>query len=188
MLKKIGLALAALVAALAIFVATRPAHYTVSRQVSIDAPASVVYAQLADFRRWEVWSPWEKLDPSMQKVYSGAPGVEGQSYAWRGNDKVGEGRMTLVSARPTKALALRLEFIEPFAGESATAFQIEDRGAAAQVTWTMDGDNDFLGKLFCVFMDMDKIIGGDFERGLASLRTVSMAEAARSPSAQATAQ
>lgn len=179
MIKKIAVALAALLVALAAVVATRPAHYSVSRSASINAPAAAIYAQVTDFRRWEAWSPWEKLDPQMQKVYSGAAGVEGAAYAWRGNDKVGEGRMTLIEARPPRAAGFRLEFIKPFASVSTTRFSLAEKGPATQVTWTMDGDNDFLGKLFCLFMDMDKMVGGDFERGLASLRSVTEAQAAR---------
>src|SRR5689334_24948505 len=113
MLKKIGLAVVGLIVVLAIVVATRPAHYKVARSASVLAPTSAVYAQVADFHRWEKWSPWEKLDPGMEKVYSGADGERAATYAWKGNRKVGEGRMTLLDARPGEAIAIRLEFVKP---------------------------------------------------------------------------
>src|SRR5512140_592862 len=165
MLKKIGLAVAALVAVGAIVVASRPSHYKVARSAVVLAPASAVYGQVVDFHRWEKWSPWEKLDTGMQKVYSGADGAPGATYAWKGNDKVGEGRMTLLDARPGEALAIRLEFLKPFASTCATGFRFAQEGSGTQVTWTMEGDNDFIGKTFSLFLDMDKMIGGDFERG-----------------------
>lgn len=175
MLKKIGLAVAALIATVATVVASRPAHYKVARSTVVLAPAAAVYAQVADFHRWEKWSPWEKLDSGMQKVYSGADGAPGAAYAWKGNDKVGEGRMTLLDARPG-AIAIRLEFVKPFASSCATGFQLSPDGGGTRVTWTMEGDNDFIGKAFTLFLDMDKMIGGDFERGLASLKALAEAD------------
>jgi len=180
MLKKIGLAVVALLVVLAVVVATRPSHYRIVRSASIKAPAPAVYAQLVDFHRWEAWSPWEKLDPGMQKVFSGPDGLAGASYAWKGNDKVGEGRMTLTDARP-EAIAIRLEFLKPMASVSVTTFLLAPEVAATQVTWTMEGDNDFIGKAFCMVMDMDKMVGGDFERGLASLKTVAEQQTAAVP-------
>src|SRR5437868_15434272 len=109
MLKKIAFTAVALLAILAIAIATRPADYRVSRSQSIDALASGVYAQVADFHRWKAWSPWEKLDPLMQTEYAGEAGVPGASYAWKGNDKVGEGRMTLIDARPGQLLSIKLD-------------------------------------------------------------------------------
>jgi polyketide cyclase/dehydrase/lipid transport protein len=176
MLKKIGLAALAVLALLLIAVAARPTHYKVARSAVVLAPASAVYAQVAEFRRWEKWSPWEKLDPAMQKVYSGTDAAPGATYAWKGNDKVGEGRMTLLDARPGESVAIRLEFVKPFASVCATGFRFSPREAGTDVTWTMEGDNDFLGKAFSLFLDMDKMIGGDFERGLASLKALAEAE------------
>lgn len=170
MLKKIAFAALALVAIFLAVVATRPSHYKVARSAVVRAPASAVYAQIADFHRWEKWSPWEKLDTAMQKVYSGADGAPGAIYAWKGNDKVGEGHMTLTDARPGESLAIRLEFVKPFASLCTTGFQFSPNESGTNVTWTMEGDNDFLGKAFALFLDMDKMIGGDFERGLASLK------------------
>src|SRR5256885_3916227 len=185
MLKKIALTAVALVAILAIAIAPRPADYRVSRSQSIDALASGVYAQVADFHRWKAWSPWEKLDPSMQTEYAGEAGTPEASYAWKGNDKVGEGRMTIIDARPGQLIAIKLEFIKPFASVATTRFDFTPQGGTTQVTWTMDGHNDFAGKAFSLVMDMDKMVGGDFERGLAQLKAVAEAEAVKSAQAPA---
>jgi len=185
MLKKIALTVVVLLAILAIVIATRPTEYRVSRSQSIDAPANGVYAQVADFHRWKAWSPWEKLDPSMQTEYAGEAGTPGASYAWKGNDKVGEGRMTIIDARPGQLIAIKLEFIKPFASVATTRFDFMPQGGTTQVTWTMDGHNDFAGKAFSLVMDMDKMVGGDFERGLAQLKAVAEAEAVKSAQAPA---
>jgi len=185
MLKKIALAAVILIAVLAIAVVTRPAEFRVSRSQSIDAPATGVYSQVADFHRWKAWSPWEKLDPSMQTEYAGEDGVPGASYAWKGDDKVGEGRMTIMDARRGQLLVIKLEFIKPFASVATTRFEFTPQGGTTQVTWTMDGHNDFVGKAFSLVMDMDKMVGGDFERGLAQLKVVAEAEAVKSAQAPA---
>ena len=179
MLKKLGVAAALLLGILAIAVATRPAEYRISRSALIEAPAATVYAQVADFHRWKAWSPWEKLDPAMQTNYAGTDGAPGATYAWKGNDKVGEGRMTLVEARPPQALGIRLEFLKPFASTSTTRFDFAPQGRTTQATWTMEGHNGFTGKAFSLVMNMDKMVGGDFERGLAQLKSVSEAQAAQ---------
>jgi hypothetical protein len=172
MLKKIGIALGVLVVALVGLIATRPATYRVTRSASIAAPASIAYAQVADFHRWDAWSPWAKLDPDMLSSYAGRDGTVGASYQWKGNDKVGEGRMTLIEARPAQSVAIRLEFLKPWTSTSTTRFEFTAVDPGTRVTWTMDGQNDFMGKAFSLFTDLDKLIGSDFERGLASLKTV----------------
>jgi hypothetical protein len=185
MLKKIGLALIAVILILAIVIATRPAAYRVSRSEVIQAPPSVVYAQVADFHRWKAWSPWEKLDPNMQTAYSGTDGVPGATYAWKGNDSVGEGRMTLVDARPGQLVGLKLEFLKPFSSVCTTRFDFAPQGPATRLAWTMEGTNDFAGKAFSLVMNMDKMVGGDFERGLSQLKTVSEGEAAKASAGSA---
>jgi len=179
MLKKILIAVAAAIAALLAVVATRPAGFQVERSASVPAPPAVVYAQVSDFGRWAAWSPWEKLDPAMKKELAGAPGTVGHSYHWVGNDQVGEGRMTIVSARPGSGVDIRLEFLEPWQATNATSISAAAEGAGSRVTWTMTGTNNFMMKAMTLFMDMDKMVGGDFERGLANLKSVAEAEAAR---------
>lgn len=179
MAKKIGLGVLIAVVLFLGFVAMQPGQFRVSRTASIAAPPAAVYAQLADFHKWADWSPWEKLDPAMKKSFSGADAAPGATYAWVGNDKVGEGRMTLVSAAPPNELTIQLEFIKPFASTSTTVFQLARKGAATEVVWAMEGKNNFVAKAFCLFMDMDKMVGTDFEKGLAQLKTV--AEATPAP-------
>jgi hypothetical protein len=177
MVKKLLLAVVVVVVAFALFVATRPAAYRVSRSTTIAAAPTLVYTQVAEFHRWEAWSPWAKLDPSMKTTYAGPAAAPGSSYAWAGNDKVGEGRMTIVDARPGEHVGIRLEFLKPFEATSSTEFSFASTGGATKTTWTMDGRNNFAGKLFSVFTDMDKMIGNDFEKGLSQLKAVAEREA-----------
>ena len=178
MLKKLLLSLAALVVILALVVATRPAGYRVSRSLAMAAPPAVAYAQVADFHAWDKWSPWAKLDPTMKTTFGGQTGAVGSTYFWNGNDKVGEGRMTISAAAPAQRLDIKLEFMRPFASVNASDFTFAPEGGGTKVTWTMDGDKGgFVGKAFGLVMDFDKMIGADFEKGLAQLKAVSEAEA-----------
>lgn len=176
-MKKILIALLAVVLGFAAYVATRPAEYHVERSATVAATPAAVYGEIADFHAWDAWSPWERMDPAMQKIFEGAHSGQGAVYRWSGNDKVGEGRMTITDAEPGERVAIDLEFIKPFASRSETVFALEPAAEGTRVTWAMDGHNDFLGKAMCVFMDMDKLIGGDFERGLASLDSLARAGA-----------
>jgi len=179
MWKRILLALAVLLAILLVVVATRPSTYRVERSATAAAPADVVYAQIADFHRWAAWSPWEKLDPGMKKTFEGPAMGQGAGYHWSGNDKVGEGSMTVTSARPGEQVVIRLEFLKPWASTNTTTFQLAPEGGGTRVAWIMEGHNDFMGKAVTLFMDMDKMIGADFERGLAQLKSVAEAETAK---------
>jgi hypothetical protein len=177
MLKKIGIALAALLVVLALVIATRPSTYRVTRSTTISASPAVAYAEVADFHRWEAWSPWAHLDPKMQASYAGPDGAVGASYEWKGNDQVGEGRMTIVDARPAETLGIKLEFLKPWQATNSTRFDFARAATGTRVTWMMDGENNFMGKAFSLVSNMDKMIGSDFERGLASLKTVAEAQA-----------
>lgn len=177
MLKRILLSVAVLLAAFLAFVATRPATYRVVRKAGIAAPPAKVFAQVADFHRWPAWSPWARLDPAMKTTYGGSDAQVGATYAWSGNDKVGEGRMTLVEVQPPGHLSIRLEFLRPFASTSETAFDFAPAPSGTEATWVMVGHNNFMGKLFGVFMNLDALIGSDFERGLSQLKAVAEAEA-----------
>jgi carbon monoxide dehydrogenase subunit G len=169
MLKKIALALALSLAALAVFIATRPSEFRIARSRTLAAPPDVVHAFVNDFHRWPAWSPWEKLDPAMKREHSGAPAGPGAVYYWSGNDQVGEGRMTITDSRPPRSVTIRLEFLKPWAATNTTQLDFTPAGAGTNVTWTMTGHNNFMAKAFSVFMDMDKMVGPDFERGLANL-------------------
>ena len=169
MFKKIGLVLLLVLVAFAGFVATRPGDFRITRSRTVAAPPDLVYGYVSDFHHWPEWSPWEKLDANMKKEISGATAGPGATYYWSGNNDVGEGRMTITDAQPPKSVTIRLEFLKPFAATNTTLFDFAPRGTGTNVTWTMTGHNNFVSKAFCLFMDMDKMVGGDFEKGLANL-------------------
>jgi carbon monoxide dehydrogenase subunit G len=169
MLKKIAIALVLILAALAAFIATRPAEFRIARSRRLAAPPDVVHAYVNDFHQWPAWSPWEKLDPAMKREHSGAPAGPGAVYYWSGNDQVGEGRMTMTDSRPPQSVTIRLEFLKPWAATNTTQFDFTPSGAGTNVTWAMTGHNNFMAKAFSVFMDMDELVGPDFERGLSNL-------------------
>src|SRR5436853_4428374 len=157
MFKKILLygvvAIVVIIAIFTVVVATRPAHYQVERSITINAPASVVFAQVNDFHRWDAWSPWAKLDPNMKAAYSGSPAGNGAAYSWVGNSDVGEGRMTILESSPASAIKIKLEFIKPFTATNATDFIFTPQGNSTNVKWTMSGDNNFVAKAFSMFMN-----------------------------------
>jgi len=179
MLKKIAVGLAVVVVAGAAYVATRPSQFRVSRSRLVAAPPDVVYAYVNDFHRWPEWSPWEKLDPARKREISGPPAGPGAVYSWAGNKQVGEGRMTITDARPGQSVTIRLEFFRPWSATNTAQFDLAPSGTGTNVTWTMTGDHNMIAKAFSVFMDMDKMIGPDFERGLANLDTATAAVATR---------
>jgi len=172
MLKKILTGLAVIVVVFLVIVALQPAGYQIVRSASISAPPAAVFAQVNDFHNWEAWSPWAKLDPAMKQTYEGAPSGTGAVYSWAGNSKVGEGRMTLTESHPNDLVRIKLDFIKPFASTCTTEFTLKPEGNQTLVTWNMFGRNGFVSKAFCMFMNMDKMVGGDFEKGLASLKSV----------------
>ena len=181
MIKKILLgAIVVLVLAVAIFcvvVAIQPSHYHIERTAIINAPAPIVFAQVNDFHKWDAWSPWAKLDPAMKTSYEGAPAGTGAMYSWTGNSQVGEGRMTITQSVPSTLVKIKLEFIKPWVATNATDFMFASQGSQTNVKWTMDGENNFMGKAFGMFMNMDKMIGNDFEKGLAQMKTLTEAAA-----------
>jgi opacity protein-like surface antigen len=184
MLKKILLgALLAIVLIAVVFsvvVAMQPPHYQIERSTTINAPQAVVFAQVNDFHKWEAWSPWMKIDPAMKSTYSGSASGNGAMYSWAGNSDVGEGRMTITESRPSDLIKIKLDFLKPFAATNATEFNFTSQGDQTVVKWNMSGEKNFLMKAFTLIMDMDKMIGNDFEKGLSQLKTVSES-AARQP-------
>ena len=169
MLKKIALVLVLILVVLAGYVATRPADFRIVRSRTVAASPEVVHAYVNDFHKWPEWSPWEKLDPAMKRDLSGAPAGTGAVYRWSGNSDVGEGQMTITDSRPPQSVTIRLEFLKPFAATSTAQFDFAPSGSGTNVTWTMNGHNNFMAKAFSAVMDMDKMIGADFEKGLAGL-------------------
>ncbi|MGH3054370.1 MAG: SRPBCC family protein [Gaiellaceae bacterium] len=171
-MKRVLMFLLIVVLAFVGFVATRPAQFRVVRSGSVSAPPSVVYAQIADFHNWPAWSPWEHLDPAMTRSITGAASGVGAIYDWTGNDKVGQGRMTIMDATPDQKVSIKLEFMKPFQATNVTTFALTPNSDGTSVEWSMEGRNNFVSKAMCIFMPMDKMVGGDFERGLASLKQV----------------
>ena len=141
-------------------------------KIHIAAPAAAVFEQVNDFRKWDAWSPWAKRDPNMRQTYEGAPAGVGPSYSWSGNNEVGEGRMTLTESRPNEMIRVNLEFLKPFAATNTTEFNFQPSGNQTAVTWSMFGTNNFMAKAFGLFMNMDKLVGADFEKGLQQLKSV----------------
>lgn len=179
MLKKVAVTLGIAVGAFALFVASRPADFRVERHAQIAASPAIVFGLVNDFHRWNGWSPWDKLDPAMQRTFTGPAAGPGAVYEWLGNNKVGQGRMTILESKPGELLSIRLEFIKPFAATNLTTFRFTSANGGSLVSWEMAGRNGFIGKLFCVFNDMDKMVGADFERGLAQMAALAEAEARR---------
>jgi len=172
MLKKIFAVLAVLIAVFAAVVATRPADFRVERSIVVNTPPATVFTEVNEARRWEAWSPWEKIDPNMKKSYEGPPAGAGSVSAWSGNMEVGAGRSTIVESRPNELVRFKLEMAKPMKAANDVLFTFAPEGNGTRVTWSMEGKNNFMSKAFCLFMDMDKMVGGQFEKGLTQLKAV----------------
>ncbi len=172
MIKGIALAVVALIAGVLIFATTKPDTFAVQRSATIKAPPEKIFAVLNDFHRWTEWSPWEKLDPAMKRTLGGAPAGKGATYAWEGNGKAGAGRMEILESTPPSKVGIQLDFIKPFEGHNLAVFTLTPQGDATQVNWAMTGPTPFVSKLMQVFVDMDKMIGKDFEEGLLNLKAL----------------
>jgi uncharacterized protein YndB with AHSA1/START domain len=172
MLTTMVLIIAVLLALILLVAATRPATFRIERSAGIGAPPEQIFPLLNDFHRWGEWSPWEKLDPALRRTHSGATNGVGAVYEWEGNKKVGKGRMEITESRPSSRLILKLDFLAPFKAHNMTEFTLSPSGAGTTVTWVMTGPNSYMGKVMSLFMNMDQLIGKDFEAGLANMRAV----------------
>jgi Polyketide cyclase / dehydrase and lipid transport len=172
MLKVIGLIAGAAVAGVLVSATFQPDHFRVQRSTRIEAPAERVFGYINDFHRWGAWSPYEKLDPAMQRTYSGAARGQGAVYAWEGSAKVGKGRMEITSAPAPSRVDIKLDFLTPFEAHNVATFTLEPDGSATKVTWAMDGPTPYPAKIVHLFLNMDRMVGRDFESGLANLKTV----------------
>ena len=171
MLKKILIALAVIVVVFIVIVALQPSDFRVARSATISAPPPAVFAQVNDFHKWEAWNPWGKIDPAMKQTYEGAPAGPGAIYTWSGNNEVGEGRMTITDSRPSELIRVKLEFFKPFAATNTAEFAFKPEGNQTLVTWSMFGEKNFMAKAVHLVMNMDKMIGGQFEKGLADMKS-----------------
>jgi hypothetical protein len=170
MVRKLLASVVALLVGFVVVAAMQPSEFRVARSAVIAAPAAEVFAEVNDLHRWEAWSPYVKRDPAMQKRYEGAPAGIGAVYAWSGNGEVGEGRATIVESRPNELVRVRLEFVRPFAATSTAEFAFRPSGEATAVTWSLAGTNGLVAKAMGLLVDMDAMIGGDFETGLAAMK------------------
>ena len=153
-----------------IIVAFLPGDFRIERSTAISAPPPVVFDLVNDFHKWTAWSPWDKLDPNLVRTYAGSPSGAGAIYSWAGNNKVGEGRMTLMDSQPSSLIRIKLEFLKPFQATNTAEFAFVPQGSQTRVTWSMTGTKNFILKLFGLFMSMDKLVGKDFEKGLAQMK------------------
>ena len=152
--------------------------FTVARTTTVDASADRIYPHLADFHAWRAWSPWEEVDPDLERSYSGPDSGTGARYAWSGNRKAGQGSMEIVRADEPSRLDIHLSFEKPFRSSNETVFTLTDTGGRTEVTWTMTGPLTLSGRLMGIFMSMDKLVGKDFEKGLAKLKTLTERDSA----------
>jgi len=152
--------------------AMQPTDFLVTRSATIAAPPAKVFPEVNSFHAWETWSPWAKLDPNANSVFEGPEAGEGAKFTWSGNDKVGEGTQTIVESKPDERIRIRLDFERPMKATNDVEFTFKPQDDKTLVTWNMSGKKDFVSKAFCMFFNMDKMVGGDFEKGLASLKAV----------------
>jgi hypothetical protein len=182
MLIAIAAAVVAVPAALAAYAATRPDTFRHERSTLVQAPPEMILPHIADFRRWEAWSPYEKLDPGMKKGFSGAASGPGAVYTWEGR-KSGAGRMEIRETSP-RHVVIQLDFSKPFQAHNTAEFTLQPEGAATRITWAMYGPTPFVSRLMGVVINLDRMIGKDFEAGLASLKTVAERQPADAPAAR----
>ena len=175
MLKIILIALPLVIAVLGTILGLQSSEFRVVRSAILSAPAQALFALVNDFHRWEAWSPWEKLDPALERSYDGSPAGVGAVYSWVGNNQVGEGRMTILESNPNDLIRIKLEFLKPFAATHTAEFTFKPEGDRTRVTWNMFGEKNFLSKAIGLFMNMDKMIGDNFEQGLAQLESAAKA-------------
>ena len=169
---KLGLGLLVVAAIAVIVVGTRPSEYRVARKIRIAATAETIFPLIDDFHQWSHWSPYDRLDPNLVKTYSGAPRGAGAVYAWAGNAKAGAGSMTITESHPNDRVVIALAFSKPFASASTAELTLVPEAGGTTVTWAMSGHNGFAFKAFGLFVNVDRMIGDDFERGLDTLRRV----------------
>ncbi|MEP6600222.1 MAG: SRPBCC family protein [Nitrospirota bacterium] len=172
MFKIIALVVVFLIVALLVFAASKPDTFGVQRSASINAPPEKIFALINDFHSWGAWSPYEKLDPTMKRTYSGAANGKGSVYEWEGSGKVGVGRMEISETSPPSKVTLELDFVKPFKAHNVVDFTLKPTGDSTNVTWAMHGRTPYMAKVVHVFFDMDSMVGKDFEAGLANLKTI----------------
>lgn len=172
MLKLIFIVVMLAIAALLIVVATRPASFRVQRSIRINAPRETLFAYVSEIRNFDNWSPWAALDPAMRKTFSGPAGGIGAVYEWQGNAKVGQGRMEIIDAVAPARVVIKLDFLKPFEAHNTAEYLLAAGDEGTEFTWVMHGPNSFMSKVMSLFFSMDKMVGAQFEQGLASLKAL----------------
>jgi carbon monoxide dehydrogenase subunit G len=168
----IAVILAVAIAVVLVLAATKPDSFSVRREITVKAPAEKIFPLINDFHQWVAWSPYEHKDPAMKRTYSGAESGRGAVYGWDGNNNVGSGRMEILDSAVPSKIVIKLDFFKPFEGHNTAEFTMLPQGDATHVTWVMHGPAVFISKVMQVFMNLDKMIGKDFEAGLVNLKTV----------------
>lgn len=172
MFKTIALIVVLLIAALLIFAATRPDTFAVRRGIDIQAPPEKIYPLINDLQRFQSWSPYEKKDPAMKRTLSGPPQGAGAVYEWDGNKDIGAGRLTIREAQPSSRVVMLLDFVRPFEAHNTVEFTLEPQAGGTRVNWHMHGPSPYISKLMGVIFNMDRMVGTDFEVGLADLKAL----------------
>ena len=172
MLKIIGLIIVALIVASLIYAATRPDTFRFQRSITINAPPDRVFPFINDFHQWPLWSPWEKMDPNMRKTHSGATQRRDAVYEWDGNKNVGTGQSEIVESVPPLTVKIKLDFFKPFEAHNTTEFALDRRDGSTNVTWAIDGPQPYMMKVMSIFINSDKMVGGQFGTGLGNLKAL----------------
>ena len=172
MFKIIAIIIVVLLAALLIYAATKPDTFRVQRAISIKSPPEKIFPLINDFHSFGAWSPYEKKDPTMKRTFSGAANGKGAVYEWEGDHNVGKGRMEIVDTSPPSRVIINLDFVKPLETHNIVEFTLEPQGDSTNVTWAMHGPLPYMAKVMHVFFNMDKMVGNDFETGLANLKTI----------------
>jgi Polyketide cyclase / dehydrase and lipid transport len=170
MLKIILLVIALLIVGVVVFASTKPNVFSIARKLHIKASPEKIFAEVNDFNRWKSWSPWERKDLAMQRIFSGPTSGVGTIYEWNGNKNVGQGRMEILESNASQKLIIKLDFFKPFEAHNIAEFNFTSDGDGTLVSWEMRGPQIFIGKLMSVFIDCDKMVGPDFEAGLRNLQ------------------
>lgn len=172
MLKTLFLLILALIAGFAVYVALQPAEFKIVRTGKIAAPQDKVFEQVNDYHNWQHWSPWAKLDPNAKATFEGPQSGVGSAFSWAGNSEVGEGKMSIVASRPNDYIKMALDFLKPMQASNVAEFTFKPDGNGTEMTWTMSGTNNFIGRAMCLIFNVDKMVGGQFEQGFANLNAV----------------
>jgi hypothetical protein len=172
MILKMILGLVVVIALFLLVASFQPETFAISRSIMVSAAPQACFDQVNNFHNWEAWSPWAKLDPAMKTDYGGPASGEGASYSWDGAGKVGAGRMAITKSRPSQLIDIQLDFLRPMKTTNLTEFTFTPQGQETQVTWTMSGHKNLVAKAFDMIMNMDKLVGPDFEKGLAGIKSI----------------